>query len=339
MAPAVAARVARASTPDAIETDLGALWRDLARQGPVARAVMSNLVVFREDEGGDGDASPFEDQRAGLVDEVAARHPSRVIVVAHDSRSQELCAPTTAGVAIVTFGSPTARYGVEEIAVRCACAEAALPSIVRRFVRGDLPTSIWWTEDMSRVPPVASIVAMGRQLVYDSHPWSDVAAGVRAVAPFITPDGERRRIDLADLNWRRLTALRQAVLFASQDARDPWQSANVRIAHRPDEAALAWLLIGWLTARLEWSAQAPPHVQRTNGDDVLSVTIRENAAEIVATLDDRRAMVARGNDAPAVFGVPRQGEADAVAMELRTLSHDVCLHDALSALVRAFGAA
>jgi glucose-6-phosphate dehydrogenase assembly protein OpcA len=337
MAPAVAARVARASTPDAVETDLSRLWRDVAGEGPVARAVMSNLVVCWKDEG--GPASPFEDRRAALVDEVAARHPSRVIAVAHDPGSRELCAPTTAAVAIVTFGPPKSRYAVEEIAIRCACAEAALPSIVRRFVRGDLPTSTWWTEDISRLPPIASIVAMGRQLVYDSRRWSDMAAGVRAVAPFIAPIGERRRIDLADLNWRRLAALRQALVFASKDARDPWQPSNVRIAHRPDEASLAWLLIGWLTARLGWAARAPIVVQQTGGDEVLSVTIRENATEMTATLDGRRAMVTRGNGVPAVFGVPRQGEADAVAAELRTLSHDVCLHDALSALVQAFSAA
>lgn len=334
MAGAVAARVSRASAPEAIETDLAALWRGLAQAGPVARAVMSNLVVFREGRG--AGRTHVDDLLAGLpVDEVVARHPSRIIAIVHDPR--RLGTPATAAVAIVTFGAEHARYGVEEIAIQSGCDEAALPSIVRRFLRGDLPTSVWWTEDLSRVPPMAALVGMGRQLVYDSRGWSDVREGVRALAHLIVADGERRRIDLADVNWRRLTALRQALVFAADTGGAPWSSANVRIAHGGNESALAWLLVGWLTAQLGWSS--PPVVQETDGGDVLSVVIRDSTTEVAARLDDRRAVLSRGSDAPAVFRVSGEGEADAVAAELRSLSHDVCLHDALSALVRTFSAA
>ena len=48
MAAAVASRLFRASTPEAIEPDLAALWREIsATDAPIGRAVMSNLVVFR----------------------------------------------------------------------------------------------------------------------------------------------------------------------------------------------------------------------------------------------------------------------------------------------------
>ena len=54
--------------------------------------------------------------------------------------------------------------------------------------------------------------------------------------------------DLADLNWRRLTTLRQALLHAidAVPSVDPERFARVRIRHRLGEAALAWLLAGWL---------------------------------------------------------------------------------------------
>ena len=85
MASTVADRVWRQSTPELVEPDLAALWRELAASGtPIARAVMSNLVVFcgptdaRDDD--------VEARTAALgLDEVAARHPSRLIVLEHES--------------------------------------------------------------------------------------------------------------------------------------------------------------------------------------------------------------------------------------------------------------
>ena len=48
MAAAVIDRAWRESSPDEVEQDLGALWRELAAaSAPVTRAVMGNLVVFR----------------------------------------------------------------------------------------------------------------------------------------------------------------------------------------------------------------------------------------------------------------------------------------------------
>jgi len=53
MATAVADRTWRDSSPETIEADLAALWIDLARQGPVVRALMANLVIFRERPAGE----------------------------------------------------------------------------------------------------------------------------------------------------------------------------------------------------------------------------------------------------------------------------------------------
>ena len=131
--------------------------------------------------------------------------------------------------------------------VRSACAEASLPSIVRRFVRGDLPTTVWWTEDLSQVPPLESLVTMGRQLIYDSRQWRDVGAGVRALAPLLLG----HRVDLADVNWRRLAPVMRALDHSGRAGGTPLiaPGAQVTIAHRPGDAALAWLLSGALQAR------------------------------------------------------------------------------------------
>ena len=335
MASAVADRAWRPSTPERIEPDLAALWRDLAHADqPIARAVMSNLVVFC------GPTAAVDAEALTTVlalDEVAARHPSRLIVLEHETGRLTPDAPFAAGVGIITFGPPQARYGVELIVVRSACAEASLPSIVRRFVRGDLPTTVWWTEDLSQLRPLDALVTMGRQLLYDSRRWRDVRRGVSALAPLVAD----RRVDLADLNWRRLSPLRQALDHAAGPAESTSRrDITVRIVHRRGEAALACLLAGWLLATRDQAAGAAPHIEESRDDDaVLSVVIRHGTGETTATLTSHRVVVAHGSTPPFVVGVPIEGEGDAVAAELRTLSHDARLDDTINALVQWFAAA
>jgi glucose-6-phosphate dehydrogenase assembly protein OpcA len=324
----------RPSTPATIELDLAALWRELAQADePIARAVMSNLVVFcgpTSAANADGEALA-----AALgLDAVAARHPSRLIVLEHEAGRSTPDAPFAAGVGIITFGPPSARYGVELIVVRSACAEVSLPSIVRRLIRGDLPTTVWWTEDLSQVPPLDALVTMGRQLLYDSRRWRDIGRAVRTLAPLVAG----RQVDLADLNWRRLTPLRHALDHAagpggSTSRRD----VTVRIVHRRGEAALAWLLAASLLAPHAQAAAAAPEIEESPGDEaVLSVMIRHGTGETTATLTSHRVEVTNGATPPFVVGVPIESEDDAVAAELRTLSHDARLDEAIEALVRWF---
>src|SRR5262249_38337742 len=137
MASTVAAdRAWRESAPEQVDADLAALWRELSDRGPLARAVMSNLVVFRLRERRStarGAAGP--QQTDSELDAVVARPPSRRLVIEHERGDHETAAPCGAAVGILIFGPPAARYAVELVVVRSACAEISLPSIVRRFIR------------------------------------------------------------------------------------------------------------------------------------------------------------------------------------------------------------
>src|ERR1700730_13248756 len=127
----VTGHIVRASTPESIETDLSTLWRELARDAPTTtRAVMSNLVVFREAAAGQNadEAPPLDDPQ---VIEVASRHPARVIVLAHARCGPESPAAIVAAVGILTFGSGEARHAVEQIAFRSRWGEPSLAWIRR----------------------------------------------------------------------------------------------------------------------------------------------------------------------------------------------------------------
>jgi hypothetical protein len=360
----------RRSSAEEIEDDLAALWREAARDRAISRAVMSNLVVF-------AGRSPAIDpetecpRRNHDVEDVVRRHPARVILLHHEPHA---AAPGSADplpavhVGVLTFGPEDARYGVEQIVVRSVCGEAALPSIVRRLIRGDVPTSVWWREDLSDVRPLRSLVTMGRQLVYDSREWTDVRGGLAALRPIVAAPGAAFQPDLADLNWRRLAPVRQALAHvfesqtgAGQSAVDAGQSAvgAVRVRCRPDEEALAWLLAGWVdvvvgragpTAESKGpelrAAESKGPELRAAGSKApgLHVDLRLDvgAGELLTAsfgddlrvrVDDRRVAV-DGPLAVAPFTVPmrREAEAQAVASELRVLTADTMLRDVLAAL-------
>src|SRR5438034_9339624 len=96
--------VTRSSTTEAIEPDLAALWRDVAHQGPVARAVMSNLVVFRQPDATDR-AGPGDAITAGLaLEDVVARHPRRLIVLEHKPDPYWTLEPFAIPSGLPTFG-------------------------------------------------------------------------------------------------------------------------------------------------------------------------------------------------------------------------------------------
>jgi glucose-6-phosphate dehydrogenase assembly protein OpcA len=326
---AVVERAWRASTPDTVEDDLAALWREMAAAGPtLARAVMANLVVFRFHERRTRETDPAPDIDAAL-EAIIGLHPSRAIVIEHDRGEHAAQAPSSAGVGISVFGPTSARYGVERIVVRSACAEVSLPSIVRRFIRGDRPTSLWWTEDLSRGAPADVLIDLARQLLYDSRHWRDVQAGFQAIAPLAA----QQRVDLADLNWRRLDPMRRALVHAVGAVRADRTTLRLSIAHRPGDAALGWLLAGWLASRLKLARNEWPSVQESRfANEFLTLTIEDGATTVTAALNGDRVHVSQHGVSPLTVPAPREHEAEAMAAELRTLSRDRPLAEAIAAL-------
>ena len=297
----------READPHRIDAELAALWRDLARDTPINRALLSNILVFSEQRESGLDPGSLEP----LLEEVVCRHPSRVIVLRHRLDRGEACAPVAARIGVLTFGDNQTRYGVEQIVVRSACADASLPSIVGRLLVGDVPTSIWWTEDLSQVAPIPSLVTMGCQFVYDSRCWRDFPRGVLAL------QGLLDTVDLADLNWTRVAGLRRELREDRGVLRDRRQ-ISLQVRHGRSEAAGAWLLIGWLDTRLAPDSTFTLSIDGTAPDNTLSVSIGPTTRQIL------------------LAGSTQAGQADALVAELRSLGRDTDLHDALRALIRRF---
>jgi hypothetical protein len=216
------------SSPASIEEDLRGLWETAARQSPVSRALMSNLVIVT---GGEGSAEDAEHEAERLLPSVARRHPARVVLLNHrcTSHARE---PHSVRVGLLTIGPSDHRYGIEMVSVAIACLDESLPSILRAITRGDVPTSMWLTE-------------LSRQMIYDSGRWKDLARGFQGVAGLLEAAHPAAPVDLA---WRRLAPMRRAIATALEPLRfnrrpHPEQTTITAATGREAEA---WLLWGWL---------------------------------------------------------------------------------------------
>jgi glucose-6-phosphate dehydrogenase assembly protein OpcA len=331
MASVVVDRVWRDTAADDIEAALTTLWREIGTRSRVARAVMSNLIVVRACAASEP-ADAFAAAHAGAIDEIVARHPSRVIVIAHEDGCPLTREPVAVRVSVATYGPPQAQYAVEHVLVRSSCDDESLPSIVRRLTRGDVPTSVWYPDDLSRNPPRRAIVAEGRQLIYDSRRWSDPEAALRGVVEA----SRGLAVDVADVNWRRLAPVRIAIRHVQGEVpAEPLRRGALRIAHAPGERALASLLLAWLGACLAWPRGIHPSlVEDAAAGAVLTLTIADASTPLIV-LTDNEVHVTPPAGRSYVSATPRERPTDAIIAELRSLSTDAALRAALARLTSA----
>ncbi len=130
-----------------VETELTRLWGPAAEQvgGPdlenphVTRIALSNLVVFRH-------AGAMPDL-AGVLDTVAARHPSRTIVICRNNDpDRAVRAEVSALCHLPAPGLP--QVCSERIILRAGRdASTLIPGAVRPLLEADLPFVLWWTAD------------------------------------------------------------------------------------------------------------------------------------------------------------------------------------------------
>jgi glucose-6-phosphate dehydrogenase assembly protein OpcA len=146
---------------------------------------------------------------------------------------------------------------------------------------------------------------------------------------------ERRTLDLADLNWRRLTPLRSALVHAleTRNGHQTLTPADVRINHRPGDAAAAWLLAAWFACRLKWKGSALPVIaEARDSDDVVTIVLWPGDAQLTAGISRQRVKVKAARAPVFRMPVPHETLVDAVVAELRSLGHDACLTETVTTL-------
>jgi glucose-6-phosphate dehydrogenase assembly protein OpcA len=315
-----------ASSPASIEEDLRGLWEAAARHSPVSRALMSNLVIVL---GGESGAEDAEREAEGLLPGVARRHPARVVLLNHrcTSHAQE---PHNVRVGLLTIGSSEHRYGIELISFAVACLDESLPSILRAVTRGDVPTTLWLTGDLSAATPAMPLVETSRQMVYDSGRWKDLPRGFQGVADLLAAPHAPALVDLA---WRRLAPMRRAVATALEPLRfnQRPRREQTTIKAAAGRTAEAWLLWGWLQTGLGWTSTTAGPIARLEGDSLelhfqgegwqAAVVQPTSGTEQTASAIEVRDTAGR----TVTVSPSHESIAEALSDELTSLSHDLTL--------------
>jgi glucose-6-phosphate dehydrogenase assembly protein OpcA len=127
-----------------------------------------------------------------------------------------------------------------------------LPNIVFSHLDSDLPFYLWWQGEL-RDPLDPQLWTRVDRLIYDSQTWRDFREQMRLVE--LAQSKARQRVVLCDLNWTRLDKIRAAIAQffdhpASHHHFATMESVNVNFA--PGFKSTAILLIGWLSAQLNW---------------------------------------------------------------------------------------
>lgn len=243
-----------------VETELERLWGPAAEQigGPelenphVTRVALANLVVF----GHTADAQ----RRQVVLDTVAARYPSRTIVLCrNDDPSRAIHAEVSALCHLPAPGLP--QVCSERIVLRAGPnAIDLLPGAVRPLLEAELPFVLWWTSDpRAEEPLIRDLGDECTRLILDlPDPGADPAAVRLGLDPSVCPySRDTAWFGLA--RWRELVAqffdppihheTTARLDSVKIDAISPTADAPPRLA--------MWLA-AWLAGQLGWKPVGTP---------------------------------------------------------------------------------
>jgi len=270
---------AQNTTVDEVERQLGRILHALHRPDrggngasaadqthPPPRASVLNLLV-RADE------MEEAEHVALLMETLASRHPSRMLLLAVDpaASGDGLDAAISTRVAHRPSGGQLCFEQVGLVARGAVAFHAA--SVVEPLLISNLPVFLWW---LGRPPQSQDpLLDLCDRLIVDSSDFPDAPAGLAALdACAAAAEGA---LELGDLGWRRLAPWRQVVaeFFDPPDVR-PYQHRVTRVT--VDYAATRTgvvsgaplLLVGWLAARLGWE---PEHASSAGGMLALSFAL------------------------------------------------------------------
>jgi glucose-6-phosphate dehydrogenase assembly protein OpcA len=235
-----------------IEKELAGLWNSLSQEAPsgytLTRACMSNLVIYCE-------TRKEADAVVNDLPKILEVHPARILLLIGEAESDEDELKAYLSI-YYSLLSGAVQLCAEQVTVFCRQnAARRLPSIPRALCMGDLPTALWWAS--SQPPPLAgdifyNLAESADQVIFDSIGWKDPVKGVLAVAQWLAGNCNQVIYNLA---WRRLKSWRKLISETLDPRVVPGALSTVsrlEIEHGPHALPVAWLLVGWLAARLGW---------------------------------------------------------------------------------------
>ncbi|EHN11584.1 opcA protein [Patulibacter medicamentivorans] len=228
--------------PAGVEEAMRALERERFRQRSALPARALNLVTVVDAD----DA----DEVVRRLAATGGNAPSRSILLrVHPDRSR-----LSARVTLAADGDAGDRTSAmnELVTVDVGLRHLSrLESIVDPMVLTDVPTLLWAPHDHRGA--IESLVPLAQTVLLDS---SDAALATTGLDEALALQAAHA-VGVVDLSWMRTLPWRQrlAAAFSPPSRRDELaRIGDVEVRHQPGSAAAAWLVLGWLAARLRWTA-------------------------------------------------------------------------------------
>lgn len=245
-----------------VEDQFAELWKKTAGEGEseddeaVLRARVANLLIYVPTES-------LLKEVDGLVPELTAVHPSRVVVMLgeKDATDQDI------EMYVESHCETDKRTGRKRLCCEQVTLKAQgqfvseLPSVALPLLVSDLSTFLWWRDALEVSESVfKNLIGSADRLVIDSAEFEDPHRELLQVHKLFQK--QNQRLGTSDLNWARLTFWRGLLadfydVPAYREALDEVEQVQIDYvapAKAPHTVApQAMLFMGWLASRLGWT--------------------------------------------------------------------------------------
>jgi glucose-6-phosphate dehydrogenase assembly protein OpcA len=259
------------SSLHALSSELADLHRQMLRTGhdevrPVRTAVLTLVVVCVDEQSADNAAE--------VVRRLATNHPARAILVVADRNA------TADGIDADVALECSAVGGADQV-----CAESVrlavrgqpalhLVSVVTPLLLPDVPVVLW----LAGAPPLeqalhAEVLSVAERILLDTDAYSDP---LQTMQLLLDTQQEHGHLPVGDLAWARLLAWRESLAQSFDGtAMQPFlrgvRSVEIEsCGTRPSSEA--WLVAGWLAARLGWRQDTMPSLAVSTRSDTSVAT-------------------------------------------------------------------
>ena len=247
--------------PDAIESELKAIWEKLAKENKT-RACLFNLIVFNR-------YSDRTDYIRSIAQRVVDKFPCRLIFISEDPDAEKPYLKTAVSVLIPQNGESSVACDHIDIGVGGSDIERT-PYLILPHILPDLPTTLLWTEDPTKPHPLfQSLIKLANRLIFDSESADSLLSFAKTVKELHA----KGHFDVADLNWARTEQWRDLLAFVFHTPERKQALARLKSLHLVYNERVtqyfchlkiqSMYFLAWLSNRLSWQFK---DVRRTDSE-------------------------------------------------------------------------
>lgn len=220
---------------------------------------------------------------SGIADVIASQNPCRVVsLFPVQANNDEISAQVAAYC-------PVQKKKINNLIcceyITLSGTDPALSNIttlIQSLLINNLPKFLWWKSSPDGQNDLLhKLTASCNAVIFDSSGFSNAIDGLKKMSDLV-----QQGINIADLNWKRLSAWQElcAEAFDPPSRRDALLDVDrVTIDYEAGNPAQAFLYLGWLASRMQW--RPTQIIQEDDMYDIYKVTFVDlNQREIEAEL-------------------------------------------------------